>query len=94
MKIDQNVTFLKKAPDTLAPARNGAAAPVATPSQAGQARPLSATPLLPSTNGDFDAARVAEIRESISAGRYQVNVDKIADGLLASVRDLLGSKAP
>jgi negative regulator of flagellin synthesis FlgM len=47
---------------------------------------------LRSTDGDFDAARVAEIRESISAGRYQVNTTKIADGLLASVRELLNSR--
>jgi negative regulator of flagellin synthesis FlgM len=50
--------------------------------------------LLPSTNGDFDAARVATIRENISAGRYQVNTAKIADGLLATVHDLLNQKAP
>lgn len=42
--------------------------------------------------GDFDAARVAAIREDIRAGRYQVNPEGIADGLLDSVRDLLGSK--
>lgn len=99
MKINQNVTFLKPATGSSAPAvsRNsvnaGSTAPV-NPAAAGQAQPLSPTPLLPSIHGDFDAARVAEIRESISAGRYQVNTGKIADGLLASVRDLLNSKAP
>jgi negative regulator of flagellin synthesis FlgM len=99
MKIDQNVTFLKPAAGSSAPAvsRNsvnaGTPAPLKT-AEAGQAQPLSPTPLLPSIHGDFDAARVAEIRESISAGRYQVNPGKIADGLLASVRDLLNSKAP
>jgi negative regulator of flagellin synthesis FlgM len=41
---------------------------------------------------DFDAARVAAIREDIRAGRYQVRPERIADGLLASVRDLLGPK--
>lgn len=99
MKIDQNVTFLKPAAGSSASAapRNsvtaGSPAPL-NPAAAGQAQLLSATPLLPSIHGDFDAARVAEIRESISAGRYQVNPGKIADGLLASVRDLLNSKAP
>jgi len=39
--------------------------------------------------GDFDAARVAAIREDIRAGRYQVNPERIADGLIDSVRDLL-----
>lgn len=99
MKIDQNVTFLKNAAGTpsLVPAKDGASAhaPVSgMPAVTGQARPPSLTPLLPSTNGDFDAARVAQIRESISAGSYQVNTSKIADGLLATVRDLLGKKAP
>ena len=36
---------------------------------------------------------MAEIRESIRAGRYQVDTAKIADGLISSVRDLLG-KSP
>ena len=42
--------------------------------------------------GDFDAARVAAIREDIRAGRYQIHPERIADGLLASVRDLLDAK--
>jgi negative regulator of flagellin synthesis FlgM len=99
MKIDRNVTFLKHLPDTspLVSAKDSVnATPSASrmPTVAGQARPSSPSPLLPSTNGDFDAARVAKIRENISAGRYQVNTAKIADGLLATVRDLLGKKAP
>lgn len=97
MKIDQNVTFLKTAAGAapLAPAKGGLAAeaPEAT-SAASQPRLTSPTPLLPSTNGDFDAARVAEIRASISAGRYQVNTAKIADGLLATVHELLNKGKP
>lgn len=47
---------------------------------------------LPEANGgDFDAARVAAIREDIRAGRYQVNPERIADGLMDSVRNLLDS---
>ena len=95
MKIDQNVTFLKNSPGPPSPARSAlpvSSAPVAA--AASQARPLSPAPLLPSANGDFDAARVAEIRASISAGSYRVDTSKIADGLLASVRDLLSPKAP
>ncbi|MBK5205588.1 MAG: flagellar biosynthesis anti-sigma factor FlgM [Polaromonas sp.] len=99
MKINQNVTFLRNVADTstLASTKDSvnahrSASGMAT--VAGQAQPPSPSPLLPSTNGDFDAARVAQIRENISAGRYQVNTTKIADGLLATVRDLLSSKAP
>ena len=91
MKIDQNVTYLKNVPGS-APSvttRNSLSGPAsALPAVATQAQPL-----LPSTVGDFDAGRVAQIRESISAGRYQVDTARIADGLLASVRDLLSNRS-
>ena len=95
MKIDKNVTFLKHVADTHAKdGANASRSASGMPAVAGQARSASPPPLLPSINGDFDAARVAEIRENISAGRYQVNTAKIADGLLATVRDLLSKKSP
>lgn len=37
-----------------------------------------------------NAERVAEIKQAIAAGRFQINPERIADGLLASVRDMLG----
>lgn len=37
-----------------------------------------------------NAARVAEIKQAIAEGRFQINPERIADGLLASVRDMLG----
>lgn len=43
-------------------------------------------------SGAFDAKRVAEIRLAISEGRFQVNPERIADGLLDSVRDLLSRR--
>jgi negative regulator of flagellin synthesis FlgM len=89
MKIDQNVSYLKNVPGTAPPvtARNKASGPAsAAPAVASQAQ-------LPSTNSDFDAGRVSQIRESIAAGRYQVDTAKIADGLLASVRDLLSNRS-
>ena len=91
MKIDQNVTYLKNVPGTApsATVKGGASGPAsAIPAAASRAQPL-----LPSTNNDFDAGRVAQIRESISAGRYKVDTAKIADGLLASVRDLLNNRS-
>ena len=90
MKIDQSVSFLKNGTGTASPvtARSSAGTAAST----GPAVARQAQPLLPSTNGDFDAGRVAQIRESISAGRYQVNTAKIADGLLASVRELLSNR--
>ena len=40
----------------------------------------------------FDAERVAEIKQAISEGRFTVNADKVADGLLDTVRELIRSK--
>lgn len=94
MKIDQNVTVLNSGAARPAssgikgstPARGAAPMPA---SAVDHTRLATSTTLPSSPNGDFDAARVAEIRESISAGRYQINPSKIADGLISTVRDLL-----
>lgn len=37
-----------------------------------------------------DANKIAEIKQAIADGRFTVNADKIADGLLDSVRQMLG----
>lgn len=37
-----------------------------------------------------DAQRVAEIKQAIAEGRFQINPERIADGLLASVHEMLG----
>jgi negative regulator of flagellin synthesis FlgM len=95
MKIDQKVIFLKPGADASLPSsvKEGAGASRAAAQATGTPQPSASTLMLPSTNGDFDAARVASIREDISAGRYQVNPAKIADGLLASVQELLNQKS-
>ncbi|MDB5779212.1 MAG: flgM [Polaromonas sp.] len=91
MKINQNVTFIKTgAPAPAVASGKGSAVAGAS---AAQAPAAASQARLPSTTGDFDAARVAEIRESIRAGRYQVDTAKIADGLISSVRDLLGKNS-
>jgi negative regulator of flagellin synthesis FlgM len=38
---------------------------------------------------EIDAARVAEIKQAISEGRFQINPERIADGLLENVRQML-----
>lgn len=38
---------------------------------------------------DVDTARVAEIRQAILEGRLQISAERIADGLIASVREQL-----
>jgi negative regulator of flagellin synthesis FlgM len=40
----------------------------------------------------FDIGRVNEIKQAISEGRFTVDPGKIADGLLASVRDLIQNR--
>lgn len=40
----------------------------------------------------FDTQRVAEIRQAIGAGRFQINPERIADGLLGSVREMLAAR--
>jgi negative regulator of flagellin synthesis FlgM len=37
----------------------------------------------------FDSQRVAEIRQAIAEGRFQINTAKIADRLIGDVRDFL-----
>lgn len=39
-----------------------------------------------------NAAKVAEIKQAISEGRFQVNTSLVADRLIATVHDLLGGK--
>lgn len=36
-----------------------------------------------------DVQRVAEIKQAIAEGRFQINPERIADGLLASVHEML-----
>ena len=39
-----------------------------------------------------DRARVDEIRQAISEGRFKIDANRIADGLLESVREMLGAE--
>lgn len=45
-----------------------------------------------SAGQDVDQARVDEIRQAISEGKLEVRADRIAEGLLASVQDMLSRK--
>ena len=87
MKISQNVSYLNTSAATAGVASGKGSAAASAPQ--GTTAVVTAA-RLPSTTGDFDAKRVAEIRESIRAGRYQIDTAKIADGLLSSVQDLIG----
>lgn len=41
----------------------------------------------------IDSAKVAEIRQAISEGRFKVNSGMVADRLIETVRDLIDNKA-
>lgn len=46
---------------------------------------LAATPAV-------DAGRIAEIKQAIADGKFQVNPERIANGLLENVRQMLASR--
>ena len=40
----------------------------------------------------FDAGRVAEIKQAIAEGKFSINAGAIADRLIASAKELVGSQ--
>ena len=49
----------------------------------------AATGLLSSSDGDFDAQKVANVKAAIDNGTYKVNPDVIADKLIGNAREVL-----
>ena len=47
---------------------------------------------LASSGGVFDALKVEEIKAAIAEGRFQVDPEKVATGLLDTVTDLINSR--
>lgn len=45
-----------------------------------------------SSAGVFDAKKVEKIKAAIADGHFQVNADKVADGLIDTVKDLIHSR--
>ena len=45
------------------------------------------------SSDSFDAKKVQEIKAAIAEGRFEVNVGKVADSLLGTVRDLVESRS-
>jgi len=42
----------------------------------------------------YDAAKVEAIKSAIAGGQFKVSSEKVADGLIATVRDLLTTQKP
>lgn len=66
------------------------AAPTQTPVGHSALTHLSQAP--GSTSQDIDQVRVDDLRQAILEGRLVMSTDRIADGLIASVRDMLNQK--
>ncbi len=54
--------------------------------------PLSAQLSAADDGQSFDAARVSEIKQAISDGRFTINAGAIADRLIASAKELVDSQ--
>jgi len=67
-----------------APSTNVQLSPLSTQLQALQSTQASSSV--------FATKKVEEIKLAISEGRFQVNSEKVADGLLESVKDLINSR--
>lgn len=89
MKIDTS-TF--KAP----PLRNTNTPPKAPENNARASEAVSLSQVAtPAASGDkppINAGKIQEIKEAIAQGRFQINPEAIADGLLETARDLVNSQ--
>jgi negative regulator of flagellin synthesis FlgM len=97
VKINSSVPSVGSAPEPSRPRGPQAATPKADAGSSERVDISSLSARLQEVGaGDtaMNSARVAEIKQAISEGRFQINPERIADGLLASVRDMLGRAKP
>lgn len=97
MKIGSNFKSIDGPVNGAAKPANGAAPRPAAPAGDQVAlSPLSARlQEIEGKMGDtavVDAARVAEIKQAIADGQFRINPERIADGLLDSVRQMLAAR--
>lgn len=100
MKIDNSMKSLGAAPPADARSRSG---PASAPASAAAGEKVELSALSGSlkqaeakiaSTPEVNRARVDEIRQAISEGRFKVDASRIADGLIASVRDMLAAQPP
>jgi len=106
MKIDNSVKSVGVAPSGNRSTAAKPAARASTPAagaKTGQAeQDVALSPLaarLQEISGNLattpvvDAGRVSEIKQAIAEGRFKVDAGKIADGLIASVRQMIAAQS-
>jgi negative regulator of flagellin synthesis FlgM len=101
MKIDNSANNTVAAIPGESQARSARAAQKAEPGAAGsgQSAAVHLSPQLQTIEKNFasseafDIARVNEVKQAISEGRFTVDPGKVADGLLDSVRDLIQNRS-
>lgn len=87
MKIDQSsIARLLQQQQTGATQRGNNAAGPAADNPTGSVNVTHLSQGLQDASQDIDEARVAEIRQAIADGRLQINPEKIAAGLIASLQ--------
>ncbi len=99
MKINDTIKNNTPLPDAKAPAagtRNadkaGPAVPASTDSVRLSSQGQAMAAAVGGSNAVFDSKKVERIKLAIADGQFNVNSEKVADGLLETVRDLLHSR--
>jgi negative regulator of flagellin synthesis FlgM len=92
VKIDSSLKPV--GPGTLSSSRPKAAASEANAGSAAEVKLSAASAQISgaSSGAPINGARIAEIKQAISEGRFKVNAEAIADGLINTARDLLQSQ--
>lgn len=90
MKIDSSHPLARPGHSDTSSAARSAAKGEAPAKDSGPAAVTHLSGTSGNSSQDIDTARVEEIRQAISEGRLDIRADRIADGLIDSIRDMLG----
>ncbi len=98
MKIDNSAKTINPAQSPAGPRASGSHRAInavrAENLPAGQTATVVSATLnsVGSTEAAFNSQKVAEIKQAISENRFQIDPERIADGLLSSVREMLAQQ--
>lgn len=90
MKIDSSTKLTST--QTVKDTRASSAKKAAATSDEVQLSSVASQLLASESDSVFDAGRVEEIKQAIAEGRFSINADAIADRLIASAKELIGSR--